>query len=108
MISMSGVKTKFRQINYKIKHDFLTIENVVLVIAIISAELGNLVSKKTKVDIIVTPLVTILPGLLLTVLTAKYINGYEPAPISSPILVLDTEKPATYNERESVAKGDQR
>ena len=46
----------------------------VLVIAIISAELGNLVSKKTKVDIIVTPLVTILPGLLLTVLTAKYIG----------------------------------
>ncbi len=28
------------------------------------------------------------------VVTAKYLNGYEPAPISSPILVLDTEKPA--------------
>ena len=46
----------------------------VLVIAIISAEAGNLVSKKTKVDIIVTPLVTILTGALLTVLTAKYIG----------------------------------
>ena len=46
----------------------------VLVIAIVSAELGNLVSKKTKVDIIVTPAVTILSGVLLTVLTAKYIG----------------------------------
>ncbi len=46
----------------------------VLVIAIVAAEIGNLVSKKTKVDIIVTPLVTILVGALLTVLTAKYIG----------------------------------
>ena len=46
----------------------------VLVIAIISAEMGNLVSKKTRVDIIVTPAVTILAGALLTVLTAKYIG----------------------------------
>lgn len=46
----------------------------VLIIAIIAAELGNLVSKKTKVDIIVTPLVTIISGALLTVLTAKYIG----------------------------------
>ncbi|MCQ2591261.1 MAG: PTS sugar transporter subunit IIC [Treponema sp.] len=46
----------------------------VLIIAIIAAELGNLVSKKTKVDIIVTPAVTILVGALLTVLTAKYIG----------------------------------
>lgn len=34
MVSMSGVKTKIRQINYKLRHDFLTIENVVLVVAI--------------------------------------------------------------------------
>ncbi|MBO4404497.1 MAG: PTS sugar transporter subunit IIC [Treponema sp.] len=46
----------------------------VLIIAIIAAELGNLVSKKTPVDIIVTPLVTILSGALLTVLTAKWIG----------------------------------
>ena len=46
----------------------------VLLIAIISAESGRLVSKKTKVDIIVTPAVTILVGALLTVLTAKYIG----------------------------------
>lgn len=46
----------------------------VLLIAIIAAEVGRLVSKKTKVDIIVTPAVTILVGALLTVLTAKYIG----------------------------------
>ena len=32
---MSGVKTKLRQIKYKMKHDFLTVENVVLAIAIV-------------------------------------------------------------------------
>lgn len=46
----------------------------VLLIAIVAAEMGCLVSKKTKVDIIVTPAVTILVGALLTVLTAKYIG----------------------------------
>ena len=46
----------------------------VLVIAVAAAELGNLVIKKTKVDIIVTPLVTILSGALLTVLFARYIG----------------------------------
>lgn len=37
----------------------------VLIIAIIAAELGKIVSKETKIDIIVTPLVTILSGVLL-------------------------------------------
>lgn len=46
----------------------------VLIIAIVAAECGRLVSKKTKVDIIVTPAVTILAGALLTVLTAEYIG----------------------------------
>ena len=46
----------------------------VLLIVIIAAECGHLVSKKTKVDIIVTPAVTILVGTLLTVLTAQYIG----------------------------------
>lgn len=46
----------------------------VLFIAIISAELGSLVSKKTKLDIIVTPLITILSGALFTILTASYIG----------------------------------
>ncbi len=47
----------------------------VLIIAIIAAECGRLVSKKTKVDIIVTPAVTIIVGALLTVLIAKYIGS---------------------------------
>ncbi len=47
----------------------------VLVIAIVAAEAGCFVSKKTKVDIIVTPAVTLLIGALLTVLTAKYIGA---------------------------------
>ncbi len=46
----------------------------VLIIAIVATELGSLVSKKTKVDILVTPLVTILSGVLLAVLTAKWIG----------------------------------
>ncbi|MCR5062871.1 MAG: PTS sugar transporter subunit IIC [Treponema sp.] len=46
----------------------------VLIISIIAADLGCLVSKKTKVDIIITPAVTILSGILLTVLTAEYIG----------------------------------
>lgn len=46
----------------------------VMIIAMVSCEMGNLVSKKTKVDIIVTPLVTILSGALLTILLAKYIG----------------------------------
>lgn len=46
----------------------------VLLIAIVAAECGRLVSKKTQVDIIVTPAVTILAGTLLTVLTAQYIG----------------------------------
>ena len=36
--------------------------------------MGNLVSKKTKVDILVTPLVTILTGALLSLLFAKWIG----------------------------------
>lgn len=47
----------------------------VLIIAIISAELGKLVSKETKVDILVTPLVTILSGCLLAVWWAPAIGA---------------------------------
>ena len=46
----------------------------VLVIAIVSAELGKAVSKETKVDILVTPLVTILSGVLLAALVAPSIG----------------------------------
>lgn len=46
----------------------------VLIIAIIAAELGKAVSKETKLDILVTPLVTILSGCLLSVFCAPYIG----------------------------------
>ena len=46
----------------------------VLIIAIISAECGKLVSKETKVDIIVTPFVTIMIGSVLSIFIAPYIG----------------------------------
>ncbi len=46
----------------------------VLIIAIIAAECGKLVSKETKVDILVTPGVTILVGILLAKLIAPPIG----------------------------------
>lgn len=47
----------------------------VLLIAIVAAELGKLVSKKTPVDILVTPLVTILSGAALSYLCAPAIGA---------------------------------
>ena len=46
----------------------------VLLIAIVAAELGKAVSKETKLDILVTPLVTILSGCALSMLCAPYIG----------------------------------
>ena len=46
----------------------------VLIIAILAAEVGMLVSKKTKVDILVTPFVTIITGGLLSIWCAPYIG----------------------------------
>lgn len=46
----------------------------VLVIAIIAAELGKMVSKETKIDILITPLVTILSGVILSSLLAPAIG----------------------------------
>ena len=46
----------------------------VLVIAIIAAELGKAVSKETKIDILVTPLVTIFVGVSLSALWAPAIG----------------------------------
>lgn len=47
----------------------------VFLIAIIAAELGKLVSKRTRLDIIVTPSVTILSGALLSYLCAPAIGS---------------------------------
>lgn len=46
----------------------------VLIIAIIATELGKLVSKETKIDILVTPLVSISSGVLLSMGIAPYIG----------------------------------
>lgn len=46
----------------------------VLLIAIIAAECGKAVSKETKVDILVTPLVTILTGVILSAVIAPAIG----------------------------------
>ncbi len=46
----------------------------VLLIAIVSAELGKAVSKETKVDILVTPIVTICSGALLSIWCAPAIG----------------------------------
>lgn len=46
----------------------------VLIIAVISAECGKLVSKETKIDILVTPLVTIASGCLLAMWCAPVIG----------------------------------
>lgn len=45
----------------------------VLIITVISAELGKAVSKETKIDILVTPFVTIFSGCMLSVLFATHI-----------------------------------
>ncbi len=47
----------------------------VFVIAIISTEFGKAVSKETKIDILVTPLVTILIGASLSIAVAPYIGA---------------------------------
>ena len=46
----------------------------VLVMAIIAAELGKAVSKETKIDILVTPIVTIVSGAALSILCAPAIG----------------------------------
>ena len=46
----------------------------VLFIAIVASELGKAVSKETKIDILVTPLVTIISGGLLSMIFAPYIG----------------------------------
>lgn len=46
----------------------------VLLITIIAAEIGKAVSKETKLDILVTPIVTIFTGSVLSILCAPYIG----------------------------------
>ncbi len=51
----------------------------VYLIAIVAAEVGKLVSKETKVDILVTPLVTIFAGVGLSMLIAAPPSARRPA-----------------------------
>ncbi len=46
----------------------------VLIITIVAAELGKMVSKETRLDILVTPIVTICSGVLLSMAIAEYIG----------------------------------
>ncbi len=64
----------------------------VLIITIIAAEIGMLVSKKTKVDILVTPFVTLLLGGLLSILCAPYI-GMAAGLVSRLISIAMTAQP---------------
>ena len=64
----------------------------VLFIAIIAAEVGMLVSKKTKIDILVTPFVTLLVGGLLSIWCAPYI-GEAVGLISDLIAFAMTQQP---------------
>ncbi|MBR2546697.1 MAG: PTS sugar transporter subunit IIC [Eubacterium sp.] len=47
----------------------------VYVVTIVAAELGKLVSKETKIDILVTPAVTVISGVLMSVLCAPAIGA---------------------------------
>ena len=76
----------------------------VLVIAIVASECGSAVSGKTKIDILVTPLVTILSGLLLTVLAAKYI-GVAASSFGNLIMWATTQKPFIMGALISVIVG---
>ncbi len=61
----------------------------VLFVAIIASELGKLVSKETKIDIIVTPFVTITSGVLLSVFCAPYIG--KAASLVGNLIMMATE-----------------
>ena len=76
----------------------------VLIIAIIAAEVGMLVSKKTKVDILVTPFVTLLVGGLLSIWCAPYI-GKAVGLISDVIAFAMTQQPFVMGVLVSVVVG---
>lgn len=61
----------------------------VLFVAIIASELGKAVSKETKIDIIVTPFVTIASGVILSILCAPYIG--KAASLVGELIMMATE-----------------
>ncbi len=76
----------------------------VYVIAIAASEIGMLVSKKTKVDILVTPLVTVVTGCILAMLIAKPI-GEASASLGEIIRWATTEQPFVMGVVISVVMG---
>lgn len=64
----------------------------VLFVAIIAAELGKAISKETKIDIIITPLVTILSGAILSVYCAPYI-GKAATAVGNAIMWATNQRP---------------
>lgn len=76
----------------------------VLLITIVSAELGKLVSKETKVDILVTPLTVILSGGLLSIFCAPYI-GTAAGAVGNAIMWATEQKPLIMGVIVSVVVG---
>lgn len=76
----------------------------VLLITIVSAELGKLVSKETKVDILVTPLTVILSGGLLSHYFAPYI-GTAAGAVGNAIMWATEQKPLVMGIIVSVVVG---
>lgn len=76
----------------------------VFFITVIAAELGKLVSKETKIDIIVTPLVVILSGGLLSVFCAPYI-GISANWVGTAIMWATEQKPLIMGILVSVIVG---
>lgn len=76
----------------------------VYVVAIVAAELGKLVSKETKVDILVTPAVTILSGVLLSMWCAPAI-GAAASSVGKAIMWATTQQPLIMGVIVSVLVG---
>ncbi len=76
----------------------------VLFIAIISTELGKLVSKETKIDLIVTPFVTICSGVLLSITCASYI-GKAASAVGNAIMWATEQQPLIMGILVSVMVG---
>ena len=76
----------------------------VYVVAIVAAELGKLVSKETKIDILVTPAVTILSGVLLSMWCAPAI-GAAASSVGKAIMWATTQQPLIMGVIVSVLVG---
>lgn len=76
----------------------------VLIVTCVAAEFGKAVSKETPVDILVTPLVTILTGALLAVLTAPYI-GAAASSVGNAIMWATVQQPLVMGILVSVIVG---